>query len=469
MRVLSFQIIFIFFTLNIFAQSPHGDNFDIDCSNCHIAESWKINLSKVTFDHSKTNFNLIGQHQAVDCRSCHQSLKFSKMEKDCISCHKDIHQGTVGFDCTSCHNSTSWIVKDIIGLHQTSRFPLLGAHKLLDCAQCHIDYPELKFEPLNLDCYACHAQNYISAQSPNHTASKFSTDCQECHSVNAFSWSTTNINHSFFPLAGAHALPNCFSCHQQGGNFSGLSPECYSCHRSDYESTNDPNHITSGLPTTCEVCHSINGWEPADFNHNLTQFPLTGIHVTVNCTSCHTNGYSGTSTECYSCHQTDYNGTNDPNHITEGFPTDCSLCHTTSGWDGATFDHNLSAFPLLGKHLQVDCANCHTTVYSGTPIECLSCHQQNFNQTADPPHQSLNFSGECLICHTMNGWIPATFDHNFFALSSKHISLNCNECHSLTAYQPQCISCHLDDFLNEHKTGDNEKCWECHTTFTWNK
>ncbi len=302
---LSFKIIFLLLSINIFAQSPHGDKFDIDCSNCHMSDNWKVQLSQVTFDHSTTKFNLEGQHQNVNCNSCHTSLIFSNAPTDCFSCHKDIHQETVGLDCASCHNPTSWIVKDIIGIHQSSRFPLLGAHKLADCAQCHSGYTELKFDVLNADCYACHAADYNSAQSPNHLAAKFSTDCQECHNVSAFTWNTTNVNHSFFPLTGGHALPSCFSCHQQD-TFSGLSPDCYSCHQQNYNNTTDPNHITVGIPTTCEVCHNINGWRPASFNHDLTQFPLTGNHIQVDCASCHTNGYTGTPTDCYSCHQQDY-------------------------------------------------------------------------------------------------------------------------------------------------------------------
>ncbi|MCB1037161.1 MAG: cytochrome C, partial [Acidobacteria bacterium] len=71
-------------------------------------------------------------------------------------------------------------------------------------------------------------------------------------------------------------------------------------------------------PTTCESCHSENAWQPANFNHNQTAFPLTGAHRTLDCQSCHAGGYSGTPTDCFSCHQDDYNGTNDPNHASVG-------------------------------------------------------------------------------------------------------------------------------------------------------
>ena len=475
MRRLSFQIIFFLLSINVFAQSPHGDNFDVDCSNCHVSDNWKVNLSKVTFDHSTTKFSLVGQHQNVDCKSCHTSLVFSNASTDCFSCHKDIHQSTVGFDCASCHTPTSWVVKDIVGVHQNSRFPLLGAHKLADCAQCHSGYTELRFDVLSVDCYACHSQDYNSAQSPNHLTANFSKDCQECHNVNALTWNTTNVNHSFFPLTGGHALPSCFSCHQQN-TFSGLSPECYACHQQTYNSTTNPNHISAGLPTTCEVCHNINGWKPASIDHNLTQFPLTGKHIPVDCADCHTSGYTGTPTNCYACHQQDYQNVNDPNHVTSQFPTDCSLCHTTAGWENATIDHNLTQFPLTGKHIPVDCADCHTSSYTGTPTNCYACHQQDYQNVNDPNHVTSQFSTDCSLCHTTAGWDNATFDHNqsSFPLTGSHIQAACASCHSsgYTGTPTDCYTCHQQDFngtTDPNHLAQNypHDCTLCHNTTNW--
>jgi hypothetical protein len=476
MRYLSYQIIFLLFTISIFAQSPHGDSFDLDCSECHSADSWKIDLTQISFDHSKTNFALIGQHINVDCKSCHESLVFSKMDKDCFSCHKDIHQGTVGLDCASCHTPTTWIVKDIIGLHQKGRFPLLGAHQTADCAQCHSGYPQLNFEPLNIDCYTCHKQNYESTQNPNHIAANFSTECQDCHNISALSWNATNIDHSFFPLVGGHALPSCFSCHQQGGNFSGLSNECYSCHQQNYEATQNPNHIAAGIPTTCDVCHSIQGWTPADFNHNLTAFPLTGKHIDTDCSNCHEGGYTGTPTDCYSCHQQDYQSTNDPNHVASQFPTDCSLCHTTAGWDNATFDHNQSNFPLTGAHTTINCQSCHQTGYTGTPTDCWSCHQSDYQSTTDPNHVSGNYPQDCTVCHNTSDWGEANFDHNItqFPLTGAHTSATCQSCHQsgYTGTSTDCYACHTTDYnntANPNHIAANfpTTCVDCHSTAAW--
>jgi len=475
MRILSFQIIFLLLCVNMFAQSPHGKNFDIDCSMCHQSDSWKINLSKVSFDHSKTKFNLIGQHQNVDCKSCHATLVFLKVKDDCNSCHKDIHQGTVGFECANCHSPNSWIVKDIIGVHQAGRFPLMGAHKLADCAQCHHAYPELKFDVLNVDCFACHAIDYNSAKTPNHLTTNFSKDCQECHGISSLTWSASNVNHSFFPLVGGHALPSCYSCHNQN-TFQGLTPECYSCHRPNYEATKNPNHISAGLPTTCNVCHSISAWAPANFNHNITQFPLTGKHANLNCADCHKNGYTGTSTECYSCHQQDYQSTNDPNHVQLNYPQDCKACHNTSGWGDAKFDHNLSNFPLTGKHTSVSCADCHTNGYNGTSPECYSCHQPDYQSVSNPNHVQQNYPKDCIACHNTSGWGDAKFDHNSssFPLTGKHTSVNCADCHK-TGYSgtpTDCYSCHQPDYQSVSNPNHVQQnyptdCTACHNTAGW--
>ena len=476
MRYLSYQIIFFLFTISIFAQSPHGDSFDVDCSNCHTADSWKIDLTKIDFDHSKTNFSLIGQHINLDCKSCHESLVFSNMEKECVSCHKDIHQATVGFDCANCHTPGTWIVKDIVGLHQKGRFPLLGAHKMADCVQCHSGYAELNFEPLNIDCYSCHRQNYESTQNPNHVAANFTTECQDCHNISSLSWSVTNVDHSFFPLVGGHALPSCFSCHQQGGNFSGLSQECYSWHQQTYEATQNPNHIAAGMPTTCEVCHTIQSWAPAQFNHNLTAFPLTGKHIDTDCSNCHMNGFTGTPTNCYACHQQDYQNANDPNHVASQFPTDCSLCHSTSGWEGATFDHNQSNFPLTGSHIQTACASCHTSGYTGTPTDCYTCHTTDYNNTTNPNHVTGSYPTTCADCHSTTAWQPATFDHNGtqFPLTGAHITTTCQSCHQsgYTGTPTECYACHTTDYNNT--TNPNHiavsfptTCVDCHSTTAW--
>jgi len=371
------------------------------------------------------------------------------------------------------------MVEDINGLHQNSRFPLVGKHLIADCVSCHPRYVDLYFEVLSIDCYSCHEVDYISTASPNHTEAGFSTACEDCHAINADTWTVTNIVHDFFPLVGGHALQDCFSCHEQGGNYKGLSQECFSCHEQDYNSVQDPNHVQNNFSTDCTQCHTIFGWEPSTFNHNQTNFPLTGAHVPLDCSGCHTDGFAGIPTDCYSCHQQDFESVIDPNHVTENFPTDCIQCHTTDDWAGAEFDHNLANFPLTGSHITVDCSTCHTNGFSGTPTECYVCHQLAYEQSINPNHTALALPTNCEDCHTTDpNWQPASFSIHgqFYQLFGAHniISEDCNSCHSgdYNNTPNTCFGCHEDDYIAASNPAHqalnfSQDCVECHDQSSW--
>ncbi|MCB0746795.1 MAG: hypothetical protein KDC90_04960, partial [Ignavibacteriae bacterium] len=145
MHKLSFLIFTFFISSLIFSQSPHGDNFNFDCEECHSTDNWKIDFKTLDFDHSETNFELIGQHKILDCQSCHQTLKFSETKSNCFDCHNNVHQSTVEPNCQQCHNSNSWVVTNIDEMHDMSRFPLLGEHRRADCKQCHTTVNNLLF------------------------------------------------------------------------------------------------------------------------------------------------------------------------------------------------------------------------------------------------------------------------------------------------------------------------------------
>lgn len=479
MRILSFLIvIFLFVYADDFAQSQHGENFDIDCSFCHDVSSWNVDLKKVTFDHTNTGFALIGQHNNVSCRSCHSTLIFSEAASDCISCHKDIHAGTTGADCSVCHTSDSWIVKDIVNLHQTGRFPLTGGHKTADCIDCHSGYADLNFQVLGLNCIDCHSTDYFATLNPDHVSAGFSTDCYDCHSIKSLTWNTINLDHNFFPLVGGHSITNCFTCHAQGSNFTGLSAECFSCHESDYNATQNPNHIQAGFSTDCNQCHTIYSFIPASFDHNLTNFPLTGRHITVNCTLCHTSGYSGTPTECVSCHLVNYNSTSNPNHISAGFPTTCNDCHSTSAWQPAQFDHDGSYFPIYsGKHKDKwnNCSDCHTIQNNFSIFSCIDCHEHRKSEM-DDEHSGINGyvyeSTACLSCHP-TGRKEGAFNHNNtdFILEGAHKSAECSQCHQsgYAGTTTNCFDCHNSDYTSSSNPNHNvlsipADCKSCHST-----
>ncbi|MDP2301193.1 MAG: hypothetical protein Q8N03_02055 [Ignavibacteria bacterium] len=479
MRIFLVFVLFVILGFGIYAQSPHGSNFNLECSDCHSELQWIPLSETIKFNHSSTGFELTGQHKTVGCNSCHETLVFNKAEQNCLSCHKDIHQNSVSKECATCHNTSTWIIPNITELHQRGRFPLLGSHLSADCSQCHSGYADRIFEPKGIECYDCHKTDFEKTVDPNHISAGFSIDCSDCHSISRLQWAEGKFVHDFFPLTDGHQINECSACHSSN-SFTGLNQDCYGCHQQDFQNPNTvPNHITANFSQECKTCHTTNGWQPAQFDHGVTAFPLTGKHTTVNCASCHSSGYTGTSQDCYSCHQNDFqNPNNDPNHITANFSHECKTCHTTNGWLPTQFDHGITAFPLTGKHSTVNCASCHSSGYTGTSQDCYSCHQQDFqNPNNDPNHIIANFSQECKTCHTTVGWQPTQFDHGTtaFPLTGKHTAVSCESCHSsgYTGTSQDCYSCHQNDFQNpnndpNHITANfSHECKTCHTTAGW--
>ena len=417
------SIVFLFFISTGYflgQNSPHG-NIQFDCEDCHSSSSWKISAGTAKFNHSITGFELIGQHKQVDCKQCHSTLKFEQVRKDCFTCHKDIHKNSVGQDCEKCHTPQSWLIRNVNELHQKSRFPLLGQHASADCKQCHNLYNDLNFEPLGVKCYDCHKSNYLSTQNPNHTAVGFSTNCEDCHNFVDKKWGFASFGHDFFPLEGGHKISNCFECHQQS-TFKGLSQDCYTCHQNDFESTTEPNHVTSQFSHDCKTCHKISAWKPALFDHSKTQFQITGAHVNADCADCHKTGYVNTPTDCFSCHKSNYDKTSNPNHSSAGFQTTCEDCHTTKAWKPASFDHDTKFFPIYsGEHKDEwnTCSDCHTNSNDYKVFSCINCHEHSNKAEVDDDHKGVNgysyVSSECYRCH------PKGKDDGFSSIKLKRI------------------------------------------------
>jgi len=405
MRKLSLIIgtLILLTSLGMVGTDPHGKDFRANCADCHTTDSWKVNLDSIRFNHDTTAMPLLGQHKQTACRSCHASLVFKDAATDCQACHTDMHEQTVGPDCARCHTSESWIIPNVARLHEQTRFPLLGAHKSADCSSCHPSGSLLKFEPVGIECFNCHQSEYAATTNPNHIAIGYSTNCDECHFVSSYSWQEFSTHDGqFFPIySGQHngLWSDCSDCHINPSNYGEFS--CLTCHE------NEGHGGVSGYSynsLACYACHPTGDTE-GSFNHNSTQFPLTGAHTNAECLECHTTSYAGTSTNCNACHQTEFNEATNPGHLSNGFPNTCEDCHSTEpGWKPATFPNHNDFYALNGAHATINCASCHTGNYNNTPNTCVGCHQDDYNQTNNPPHESAQFSTECLTCHNENSF-----------------------------------------------------------------
>ena len=457
----------------------HSQSVGNDCMRCHDTETWLV--SNIPELHESNGFPLVGSHNNLSCIECHSSettLRFDRIGNECVSCHRDDYLATqspnhqqsgYSMDCIECHNPLGfgWDSESI----NHDFFPLTQGHDIQDCTQCHITG---NYSDATPECVSCHQNDYAGTQNPDHAAAGFSTDCVNCHTI-APGWRPAMVNHDFFPLTQGHDIQDCTECHTTG-NYADASPECVSCHQNDYAGTQDPDHQASGFSTDCASCHSTSpGWTPATINHDF--FPLTQGHDIQDCTRCHTNGtYAGLSPECVTCHQNDYAGTQDPDHQASGFSTDCASCHSTSpGWTPATINHDF--FPLTQGHDIQDCTRCHTNgTYAGLSPECVTCHQNDYDQTTDPNHLAANFPTDCAACHTTNpGWQPAEFDHDgqyFPIYSGKHRQEwnDCTDCHTNPSNYAEfsCFQCHGQNQTNNDHSEVNGysynsmACYECH-------
>jgi len=343
---------------------PHGE-FEDDCTLCHRAEAWVPAEVSSDFDHAERGFALDGSHRQTQCRACHRSLEFADAENDCAGCHLDPHQSELGLNCERCHTSRSFIDRaGMVRSHAASRLPLDGAHRTVDCEDCHapVAQGQMQFVNTAVECEQCHLDVYLATSDPDHQASGFSRQCEDCHTTRA--WEPAFFSHGQLP-AGA---------------------QCANCHLDAYLATSDPDHQASGFSQQCEDCHSTRGWRPASFDHN--QIPA--------------------GTPCVNCHLDDFQSTVDPNHQAGAFPQDCELCHSTLSWIPASdgFNHDGSYFPIYsGKHKGKwsACSDCHMVPSSFSDFTCINCHEHDDPAASADDHQGVSGyaynSQACYTCH----------------------------------------------------------------------
>jgi hypothetical protein len=433
---------------NVSTQNPHGP-LAWDCQDCHTAESWQTMRDPLAFDHDQTGFVLVGAHATARCAGCHEEPAFSHVSTTCADCHSDHHQGQLGLACQNCHTPVDWQNRrDALELHMTKGFPLTGPHAVVDCEACHRGHGRQEYAGTPVECEGCHLAAYAATDDPNHMQAGFSSRCETCHRAAAGGWVPSNYVHPpAWPLSGAHQRLACNDCHSAG--YAGTPNACYDCHAPDFNAAGDPDHVTSGFSHECTLCHSTLAWVPSTFDHAATGFPLTGRHLTATCNTCHASGYAGTPTGCFDCHATEYQQTQDPDHVSAGFGQDCAVCHSTSSWTPAVFDHTVTGFVLTGLHVPLACESCHAGGYTGTPNTCVGCHQGAYDATTDPNHAAALFPTTCESCHSTGGWTPASWDHDglyFPIYSGAHRAAwsACTECHTNPANFGtfECVTCH---------------------------
>ena len=349
----------------------HAGKLGTDCAKCH--ETARFTTAK--FDHAKTKFPLRDAHAKVACFACHRDPTYKGAPARCVDCHAsdDVHRGSRGPDCASCHGTVDW-KQNRFDHVKASDYALLGKHAKLACDSCHRG-GDLKAE-LPRECSGCHLTVDLHS-------GRFGTVCADCHEQDK--WAVAAFDHekrAKIALRGAHAKVDCHGCHTGVLKQQKMPKDCVGCHGVD-----DVHKGSMGRD--CQSCHKETGWrDEVKFDHDLSKFPLVGLHVDVPCEECHASrAYRDAPDQCFACHKA--------KDVHKGkLKEDCGSCHNPNGWDFWQFDHSTTHFALTGAHSRLGCRDCHRKPDHdlSLPGECASCHR------ADDIHDG-QFGRDCGRCH----------------------------------------------------------------------
>lgn len=344
--------------------------------------------------------------------------------------------------------------------------PLSTAHAKLEanCASCHVSFSKAAQSDKCLACHKPIGADIVRSQGfHGHYGPARTGDCKSCHTehkgrgfaIAAFDKGRFNHALTDYPLTGGHARATCVGCHGTANHFRGTSTSCVDCH-----GKNDPHR--GQLGRTCQSCHVVDGWKQVrPFDHQKTGFALTGAHASATCLSCHTGQHwKGLATSCNACHAKD-----DVHKGARG--TNCASCHGSVSWKSLHFDHDATAFPLIGAHASASCAACHgqNNAVPKPAKSCNACHAR------DDVHKGQNGT-DCQSCHNSRTWKQVSFDHDrltSFALRGAHRAATCQACHvqppKAVKLRVDCVSCHDKDDV--HKGGNGPECAQCHGETSW--
>ncbi len=340
-----------------------------------------------------------------------------------------------------------------------------------NCAACHAAIWDQ--DQMSDRCLACHTD--LIQVSSFHSIMKQQgklSGCIGCHTEhNGATASLVVFDISNFPhaslgysLDGHQKLVNgepfsCKDCHGDLIQVMDLE-RCITCHQaSDVQFVNQ--HIAS-YGKKCLDCHDGVDRFGKNFNHQAVNFQLTGKHSQIECVRCHTSvlrtaDFKNAPQDCFSCHAS-------ADAHAGQFGKDCSSCHTTTGWKPATIDHSKTNFPLVGKHFEVKCEQCHIkNQFKDTPTDCFSCHK------TDDTHNG-QFGQDCAGCHTPTDWKTVKFDHSksSFPLTGLHKNVACAKCHINGQFKGTstiCSACHQEPQF--HLGLFPNPCETCHSTNGW--
>ncbi|MFQ5469524.1 MAG: cytochrome c3 family protein [Gammaproteobacteria bacterium] len=368
---------------------PHKERLGKKCSKCHNENSW----TRVKFDHDKTDYPLKGKHKKAACNGCHPNERYKDISTVCYDCHRlnDIHATRYGKKCKDCHTPEKWTeVK--FNHDKDTEYKLIGRHKKVLCDSCH-KKGNIYDEDLGTKCIDCH-------KNDDEHKGRYGKKCKTCHTPRGWG-KKIKFDHdkdTDFKLRGKHKKADCETCHKGDIYEEELETSCFTCHRKDDVHKGEEGKV-------CERCHNENNWgEKIVFDHDVTYFPLIGLHATTPCEECHLTGtFKAAAIQCVACHH------NDDEHKKRLGP-DCELCHNPNDWTLWEFDHDKQTdYELDGAHKGLDCHACHKRPVKDKielSTTCGNCHKN------DDIHDG-GFGKQCERCHITESFDELKLDRQW--------------------------------------------------------
>lgn len=155
----------------------HGGKQGEVCEDCHTETTW---TEAPWFDHSLTDFPLLGEHENQECEQCHETKVFTDAEPVCSQCHEETeppHGDNFGDGCAGCHNPVAWDLWLFDHDTQTT-FRLDGAHVDVACTNCHRSSLQ-SMQRIGGRCGDCHRPD-------DQHDGEFGADCGRCHTARSF-------------------------------------------------------------------------------------------------------------------------------------------------------------------------------------------------------------------------------------------------------------------------------------------
>jgi len=185
-----------------------------------------------------------------------------------------------------------------------------------------------------------------------------------------------------------------------------------------------------------------------------------------------------TAEQCAACHQADYDATDKPAHGASGYPTTCTDCHWTAGWQPALEGlHPEATFPIVASaHSGIACLECHDLDRhtgpgdAGADTVCAACHDQPTNDDIHELQPGYAYDATtpafCLACHPAGIAEVKHIESNFPISHGRH-HVKCGSCHVRSGGldsvdNTNCINCHREAHHRDPSQPHNCVAAGCH-------